>query len=89
MTTGRLHAVPRGWIVAFPDHGWSRIGPPPILFSVPRPLCMFVPEIGLVSETFTRWDIRELLPGGTRQAGGAGEKGRRLVASSSEPGREP
>jgi colanic acid/amylovoran biosynthesis glycosyltransferase len=32
---------------------------------VPRPLCIFVPEIGLVSETFIRWDIRELLPGGT------------------------
>jgi colanic acid/amylovoran biosynthesis glycosyltransferase len=32
---------------------------------VPRPLCIFVPEIGLVTETFIRWDIRELLPVGT------------------------
>jgi hypothetical protein len=26
----------------------------PILFRVQRPLCIFVPEIGLVSETFIR-----------------------------------
>ncbi|MDQ7909097.1 glycosyltransferase family 4 protein [Phytohabitans sp. ZYX-F-186] len=30
-----------------------------------RPLCVFLPEIGVISETFIRWDTRELLPGGT------------------------
>lgn len=37
----------------------------PILFGVSRPLCVFLPEIGVISETFIRWDTRELLPGGT------------------------
>lgn len=32
---------------------------------MPHPLCVFVPEIGLVSETFIHWDVHELLPGGT------------------------
>jgi len=32
---------------------------------VSRPLCVFLPEIGVISETFIRWDTRELLPGGT------------------------
>lgn len=30
-----------------------------------RPLCVLLPEIGVVSETFIRWDVRALLPGGT------------------------
>jgi len=32
---------------------------------MPRPLCVLLPEIGVVSETFIRWDVHELLPGGT------------------------
>jgi colanic acid/amylovoran biosynthesis glycosyltransferase len=32
---------------------------------VPQPLCIVLPEIGVVSETFIRWDVSELLPGGT------------------------
>jgi colanic acid/amylovoran biosynthesis glycosyltransferase len=30
-----------------------------------RPLCVLLPEIGVVSETFIRWDVHRLLPGGT------------------------
>jgi colanic acid/amylovoran biosynthesis glycosyltransferase len=30
-----------------------------------RPLCVLLPEVGLVTETFIRWDARELLPRGT------------------------
>lgn len=37
----------------------------PILVGMPRPLCVLLPEIGVVSETFIRWDVHELLPGGT------------------------
>lgn len=29
------------------------------------PLCVITPEIGVLSETFIRWDIEELLPGAT------------------------
>jgi glycosyltransferase involved in cell wall biosynthesis len=32
---------------------------------VSRPLCIVLPEIGLRTETFIRWDVAELLPGGT------------------------
>lgn len=32
---------------------------------MPRPLCVLLPEIGVVSETFIRWDVHTLLPGGT------------------------
>jgi colanic acid/amylovoran biosynthesis glycosyltransferase len=32
---------------------------------VPQPLCVVLPEIGVVSETFIRWDVDRLLPGGT------------------------
>jgi colanic acid/amylovoran biosynthesis glycosyltransferase len=32
---------------------------------VPRPLCVLLPEIGVVSETFIRWDVHELLRGAT------------------------
>src|SRR2546430_3580838 len=56
------NAVPRP-----ADHG--RTGSPevdhPILVGVPRPLCVLLPEIGVVSETFIRWDVHDLLPGGT------------------------
>lgn len=30
-----------------------------------RPLGILLPELGLYSETFVRWDVEELLPGGT------------------------
>ncbi|MGH8883154.1 MAG: glycosyltransferase, partial [Stackebrandtia sp.] len=30
---------------------------------VPMPLCVMLPEIGVVSETFLRWDVRDLAPG--------------------------
>ncbi|MTK05434.1 glycosyltransferase [Micromonospora sp. CP22] len=30
-----------------------------------RPLCILLPEIGVISETFLRWDACELLPRGT------------------------
>jgi colanic acid/amylovoran biosynthesis glycosyltransferase len=30
-----------------------------------RPLCVLLPEIGVLTETFLRWDVQELLPGRT------------------------
>jgi len=45
--------------------GLATITVAPILFGVSRPLCVFLPEIGVISETFIRWDTRDLLPGGT------------------------
>ncbi|MGH3712930.1 MAG: glycosyltransferase family 4 protein [Micromonosporaceae bacterium] len=32
---------------------------------MPKPLCVLLPEIGVASETFLRWDVQRLLPGGT------------------------
>lgn len=37
----------------------------PILVGVQRSLCVLLPEIGVLSETFIRWDVHDLLPGGT------------------------
>src|SRR5207302_4599720 len=47
------------------DHGWAGGAEVdhPILVGVSRPLCVLLPEIGVVSETFIRWDVHKLLPG--------------------------
>lgn len=36
-----------------------------MLTEMPQPLCVLLPEVGVASETFLRWDVQRLLPGGT------------------------
>jgi colanic acid/amylovoran biosynthesis glycosyltransferase len=54
------------------------------------PLAIFLPEIGLATETFIRWDVTELLPGGTvvvadPPPGGLSQHGKAIWALDHHP----
>ena len=54
-----------------------------------RPLCVITSEIGVLSETFVRWDVEDLLPGGTVVVSDPPPKGQTVLGGAEWGTRAP